>query len=75
MKTLDDAWNAQDWYTFSQRHIHDVIMRWPDQPPTEGIEAHSTNVAHIKLRVYDIERSLNFYERILGFSSIRKSPI
>ena len=40
MKTLDDAWNAQDWETFSQRHMDDVIVRWPNKQPTEGIDAH-----------------------------------
>jgi predicted ester cyclase len=40
MKTLDDAWNSQDWNTFSKRHSDDVIVRWPGQPPTQGIEAH-----------------------------------
>jgi hypothetical protein len=39
MKTLDDAWNSQDWDTFSKRHAGDVIVRWPAQPPTEGIDA------------------------------------
>ena len=40
MKTLDDAWNTQDWQTFRQRHTDDVIVRWPNKQPTEGIEAH-----------------------------------
>ena len=40
MKTLDDAWNSQDWETFTERHTDDVIVRWPAQPPTEGIVAH-----------------------------------
>lgn len=40
MKTLDDAWNSQDWDNFSKRHAHDVTVRWPSQPPTMGIEAH-----------------------------------
>ena len=31
MKTLDDAWNSQDWDTFSNRHTEDVIVRWPGQ--------------------------------------------
>jgi len=35
MKTLDDAWNSQDWETFAKRHTDDVIVRWPAQPPTE----------------------------------------
>ena len=40
MKSLDDAWNAQDWETFSQRHMDDVIVRWPNKQPTEGMDAH-----------------------------------
>jgi hypothetical protein len=41
MKTLDDAWNSQDWDTFSRRHTNDVIVRWPGQTePTRGLEAH-----------------------------------
>lgn len=31
MKTLDDAWNNQDWDTFSERHTDDVIVRGPGQ--------------------------------------------
>lgn len=40
MQTLDDAWNAQDVETFAKRHRDDVVVRWPGQPPTHGIEAH-----------------------------------
>ena len=41
MKTLDDAWNSQDWDTFSKRHSEDVIVRWPGQTePTRGLNAH-----------------------------------
>jgi predicted ester cyclase len=40
MQTLDDAWNAQDWDTFGKRHKTGTIVRWPGQPPTNGIEAH-----------------------------------
>lgn len=40
MTTLDDAWNAQDLDTFSQRHKHDTVVRWPGQPPTHGIDDH-----------------------------------
>ena len=29
MKTLDDAWNSQDWETFAKRHTDDVVVRWP----------------------------------------------
>ena len=40
MRTLDDAWNAQDLDTFAQRHKTDVVVRWPGQPPTNGVDAH-----------------------------------
>ncbi len=40
MQTLDDAWNAQDLDTFAKRHKDDVIVRWPGQPPTRGVQAH-----------------------------------
>ena len=36
MQTLDDAWNAQDWDTFDKRHVSEVVVRWPAQPPTNG---------------------------------------
>jgi hypothetical protein len=26
MKTLDDAWNSQDWDTFEERHAHNVAV-------------------------------------------------
>jgi ketosteroid isomerase-like protein len=42
MRTLDDAWNAQDVDVFRARHKPDVIVRWPGQPnPTVGIEDHT----------------------------------
>ena len=40
MQTLDNAWNSQDVETFAKRHKDDVIVRWPGQPPTLGVEAH-----------------------------------
>jgi ketosteroid isomerase-like protein len=41
MKTLDDAWNAQDWEVFRKRHTHDTTVHWPGQPdPSRGIDAH-----------------------------------
>ena len=41
MKRLDDAWNSQDWDTFSKPHTKDVIVRWPGQSePTRGLNAH-----------------------------------
>lgn len=32
MKTLDDAWNSQDWDTFNKRHHDEVEVYWPGQP-------------------------------------------
>jgi hypothetical protein len=41
MKTLDDAWNAQNWEVFRKRHSADTKVYWPGQPdPTRGREAH-----------------------------------
>ena len=40
MQTLDDAWNSQDLDTFASRHRDDVVVRWPGQPETRGVEAH-----------------------------------
>jgi ketosteroid isomerase-like protein len=41
MKTLDDAWNSQDWETFNNRHAEDVAVFWPGQPePTRGRQNH-----------------------------------
>ena len=42
MQTLDDAWNAQDLETFAKRHRNDVVVRWPGQPPTHGVQDHRT---------------------------------
>ncbi len=41
MQTLDDAWNAQDWAVFRQRHSEDTVVYWPGQPdPTRGRHDH-----------------------------------
>ena len=46
MQTLDDAWNSQDWDTFSQRHSEDCAVFWPGQPePTRGAHNHKTESA------------------------------
>ena len=57
MQTLDDAWNAQDLDTFEQRHKSDVVVRWPGQPPTHGIDDH---------RVEAIEFFKTFPDQRLG---------
>lgn len=41
MKTLDDAWNSQDWETFRKRHAENTVVHWPgSSEPTRGREAH-----------------------------------
>jgi hypothetical protein len=41
MRTLDDAWNSQDWETFKKRHSENTAVYWPTQPdPTRGRGAH-----------------------------------
>ncbi|HWR53171.1 MAG TPA: ester cyclase [Bryobacteraceae bacterium] len=40
IRTLDDSWNAQEMTTFRKRHAKDCVVRWPNQPPTLGIDAH-----------------------------------
>ena len=32
MKTLDDAWNTQNWEVFRKRHSADTAVFWPGQP-------------------------------------------
>jgi predicted ester cyclase len=41
MKTLDDAWNSQEWDIFEERHADNVAVYWPGQPePTRGLHNH-----------------------------------
>ena len=41
MKTLDDAWNSQNWEVFRKRHSEDTAVFWPGQPnPTNGRHNH-----------------------------------
>ncbi len=41
MRTLDDAWNTQDWKTFKKRHSEHVAVFWPGQPePTREKHNH-----------------------------------
>lgn len=46
MQTLDDAWNSQDWETFSHRHRDDCTVFWPGQAePTRGVHNHRAESA------------------------------
>ena len=47
MKKLDDSWNAQDIETFKRYHAKDCIVRWPNQPPTNGIAAHEQEAMRV----------------------------
>jgi SnoaL-like polyketide cyclase len=40
MKKLDDSCNGQDLQTFRKYHAEDCIVRWPNQAPTHGVDAH-----------------------------------
>jgi hypothetical protein len=41
MRTLDDAWNNQDWEVFRKRHAGKTAVYWPGQPePTRGRDNH-----------------------------------
>ncbi len=41
MRTLDDAWNSQDWAVFKKRHAEGTTVYWPGQPdPTRGRNNH-----------------------------------
>jgi predicted ester cyclase len=66
MKTLDDAWNSQDWETFSKRHTDDVIVRWPGQRHTEGIEAHRKEGEYFFKAFPDNHVENNPYKTLFG---------
>ena len=41
MRTLDNAWNGQDWKVFRKRHAADTAVFWAGQPdPTRGRDNH-----------------------------------
>jgi hypothetical protein len=41
MRTLDDAWNSQNWEVFRKRHALNTAVFWPGgQPPTRGRDNH-----------------------------------
>jgi ketosteroid isomerase-like protein len=66
MKTLDDAWNSQDWETFSERYTDDVIVRWPSQPPTIGIEEHKIEAEYFFKAFPDNHIENNPYKILFG---------
>jgi predicted ester cyclase len=67
MKTLDDAWNSQDWDTFSKRHTDNVVVRWPGgQPPTNGIDAHKKEGEYFFKAFPDNHGGNNPYKTLFG---------
>jgi hypothetical protein len=68
MKTLDDdAWNSQDWNTFSKRHTEDVIVKWPPQSePTRGLNAHRNEGVEMFKALPDNHVKNNPYKVLFG---------
>ena len=67
MKTLDDAWNSQDWDTFNKRHIEDVTVYWPGQSePTRGIKEHQKEAEMFFKAFPDNHIENNPYKVIFG---------
>jgi len=67
MKTLDDAWNAQDWDTFNKRHTEDVVVKWPGQSePTRGIKAHQNEGVEMFKTFPDNHVENNPYKVLFG---------
>ena len=66
MKTLDDAWNSQDWETFKKRHAENVAVYWPGQPePTRGREAHYKEAVEF-FKMFDNKLVNNPYKILFG---------
>ncbi len=66
MKTLDDAWNNQDWSTFKKRHAESTAVYWPGQPePTRGREAHYSEAVEF-FKTFDNRLANNPYKILFG---------
>ena len=66
MKTLDDAWNTQDWDTFKKRHAENVAVYWPGQmEPTVGREAHHKEAMEF-FKTFDNSLVNNPYKILFG---------
>jgi predicted ester cyclase len=67
MKTLDDAWNSQDWETFNKRHADNVAAYWPGQPePTTGGHAHQAEAVEFFKTSPDNHIANNPYKILFG---------
>src|SRR3569832_2853848 len=67
MKTLDDAWNAQDWETFKKRHAEKVAVYWPGKPePTRGQRPHEAESVEFFKTFPDNHIENNPYKVLFG---------
>jgi hypothetical protein len=66
MKKLDDSWNWQDLQTFRKYHAKNCIVRWPNQPPTHGIDGHEQEAIAFFKMFPDQHLINNPYKIMLG---------
>ena len=67
MKTLDDAWNGQDWKVFRKRHAADTAVFWPGQPtPTRGRDNHEAEAKEFFMTFPDNHLINNPYKILFG---------
>ena len=59
MKTLDDAWNSQNWEVFRKRHARNTVVYWPGQPePTRGLDNHEAEAREF-FKIFPDNRLVN----------------
>jgi len=67
MRTLDDAWNAQDWKVLRKRHAADTAVFWPGQPnPTRGRDNHEAEAKEFFKTFPDNHLINNPYKILFG---------
>lgn len=67
MKTLDDAWNSQDWKVFRKRHAENTAVYWPGQPnPTSGRDNHEAEAKEFFKTFPDNHLINNPYKILFG---------
>ncbi len=67
MRTLDDAWNGQDWNIFRKRHPENTAVYWPGQPePTKGRGSHEAEAKEFFKTFPDNHLTNNPYKILFG---------
>lgn len=75
MRKLDDSWNAQDLDTFRRYHAKDCIVRWPNQLPTHGREAHERGaIAFFEIFLDQHLTTRSCWRKGNGHAPLRTSP-